>query len=195
MFRGPVIPGTSVPTHSFASCFDDGQGFFGSAMGGEDGFGFGCPCEGLRVLVAMIDPFMDRGFEFRDIMEDAASDALARDLGEEPLNEIEPRAGCWREVQLETLVPGEPPLHILCLVSGVIIDDEMQIETGGRLAVDLPEERQEFVRPVARQTFTDDLAGRHIERGEERRRAVALVVIVPARPFFRGRPGCVRSSA
>jgi hypothetical protein len=27
------------------------------------------------------------------------------------------------------------------------VDDEMQIEADGRFAVDLPEERQEFVRP------------------------------------------------
>ncbi len=122
---------------------------------------------------------MDRVFKFRDIMENASSDALACDLGEEPLDEIEPRAGCWGEVELETLVPGEPALHFLCLVRGVIVDDEMQIETGRRLAVDLPEERQELVCPVARQAFADDPAGRHIERGEERRRAVALILIRP----------------
>jgi hypothetical protein len=29
----------SVPTHAFASCFDYGQAFLGSAMGGENGFG------------------------------------------------------------------------------------------------------------------------------------------------------------
>src|ERR1700730_1063397 len=125
----------------------------------------------------MLDPFVDRGFEFRDIVEDASADALARDLGEEPLDEIEPRTGCRREMQLETLVPGEPALHLLCLVRGVIVDDQMQIEMGGRLAVDLPQERQEFVRPVAWQTFADDLASRHIKRGEERCRAVALVVV------------------
>ncbi len=152
---GRCVGDASVPTHSFASCFDDGQCFFGPAMRGEDGFSFGDPCEGLRVLVAMLDPFVDRGFEFRDIVEVASADALARDLGEEPLDEIEPRAGCRREVQLETLVPGEPALHLLCLVRGVIVDDQMQIETGGRLAVDLPQKRQEFVRPVARQTFAD----------------------------------------
>ena len=127
-------------------------------MGGEDGFGLGYPCEGLWVLVAMLNPFVDQVFKFCDITEDASSDALARDLGEEPLDEIEPRAGCWREVELETLVSGEPALHLLCLVCGVIVDDEMQIETGRRLAIDLPEERQEFVRPVARQAFADDLA-------------------------------------
>ncbi len=42
-------------------------------MGGEDGFG--CPCEGLWVLVAMLDPCVDRGFKFHDIMENAAPDA------------------------------------------------------------------------------------------------------------------------
>ena len=41
-------------------------------------------------------------------------------------------------MELETLMPGEPALHLLCLVRGVIVDDEMQIETGRRLAVDLP---------------------------------------------------------
>src|SRR6202035_5279008 len=114
----------------------------------------------------MLDPFVDRCFEFRDIVEDASADALARDLGEEPLDEIEPRTGCRREMQLETLVPGEPALHLLCLVRGVIVDDQMQIEMGGRLAADLPQERQEFVRPVAWQTFADDLASRHIKRGD-----------------------------
>ena len=56
----------------------------GSAMGNEDGFGFGCPFEWIRVLVTMLNPFVDRGFKFHDIMENASSDALARDFGEEP---------------------------------------------------------------------------------------------------------------
>ena len=60
-------------------------------------------------MVTMLNLFVDRVFKFRDITEDASSDALACDLGEEP---IEPRAGCWREVELETLVSGEPALHL-----------------------------------------------------------------------------------
>jgi hypothetical protein len=42
----------------------------------------------------MLNPFVDRVFKFRYIMENASSDALARDLGEEPLDEVEPGAGC-----------------------------------------------------------------------------------------------------
>ena len=84
------------------------------------------------------------------LLEVASSDALARDLGEESFHEIEPGTGCWREVQLETFVPARASALPLCLVRGIIIDDEMQIETCRRLAIDLFEERQEFVCPVAR---------------------------------------------
>src|SRR6202035_627880 len=40
----------------------------------------------------------------------------------------------------------------------------MQIEMGGGLAIDLLEEDQELVCPMAGQTFTDDFAGRDVER-------------------------------
>ena len=53
----------------------------------------------------------------------------------------------------------------------------MQIEIGRRLPVDLLEERQELLGAMARQAFADDLAGRHVERGEQRGGAVALVVV------------------
>jgi len=51
--------------------------------------------------------------------------------------------------------------------------------------------------PVALHATADDLAVQHVEGGEQRGRAVALVVVrlVPARPRFMGKPGCVRSSA
>jgi hypothetical protein len=96
----------SVPTHSFAFCFDYGQGFLGSV---------GCPCEELRVLVRCS---IHSWIASSSSVTLRASDALTRDLGEEPLDE--PRAGCSREVKLETLTPGEPAFHPLCLVRGVI---------------------------------------------------------------------------
>ena len=53
----------------------------------------------------------------------------------------------------------------------------MQIEMGGGLAIDLLEEGQEFVCPMAGQTFADDFAGRDVERRKQRRGAVALLVM------------------
>jgi hypothetical protein len=85
----------------------------------------------------------------REGQENGAPDALARDLGEAPLDAVEPRAGCGRDVELETLGPGEPALHLSCLLR-VIVDDEGQIETDRRLAADFPAKRQEYGSSVAR---------------------------------------------
>src|SRR3984893_7756155 len=53
----------------------------------------------------------------------------------------------------------------------------MQIEMGGGLACNLLEEGQELVCPMANQTFADDFAGRDVERGKQRRGAVALIIM------------------
>jgi hypothetical protein len=70
----------------------------------ENGFGSGGPRERFRIVVSMLNPFVDRGFEFRDVVENASPYTLSGDFGEEPLDEVEPGAGCWREVQDEAFV-------------------------------------------------------------------------------------------
>ena len=80
-------------------------------------------------------------------------------------------------VQREAFVPRQPALHGRGLVGGVVVDDQMQIEIGGSLAVDLFEEVQELLGPMAGQAFADDRASRDIESRKERRGAVALVIM------------------
>jgi hypothetical protein len=116
-------------THSFASRFD--ECFFGLAVLDEDGFGTCRPCEGLRVLVSMLDPFSDRPLELGNIAEGSSPYTLSNDFGEQTFDQVEPGAGCRREVQLEALMSRQPVLHGRCFVSGVIIEDELQIEMGG----------------------------------------------------------------
>jgi len=62
-------------------------------------------------------------------------------------------------------------------VRGVAVGDQMQRLVLGRLAVDLPEELQPLAVGVARLALTDDLTIEHVERGEQRGRAIALVVV------------------
>jgi hypothetical protein len=165
----------SVLTQSFASRY--GENFFGSAVLDENGFGSGGPCERFRILVSMLNPFVDCGFEFRDVVENTSPYTLSGDFGEEPLDEVEPGAGRPCEVQDEAFVSCQPALHSRCLVGGVVVEDQMQIEMGGGLAIDRLEEGQELVCPMAGQTFADDFAGRDVERGKERRGAVALIIM------------------
>jgi hypothetical protein len=63
------------------------------------------------------------------------------------------------------------------LVRGVVVDDQMQFPPGRRLAVDLVEEADEFLMPVAGHALADDAALQHVEGGEQGRRAVTLVVV------------------
>ena len=116
-------------------------------------------------------------------------------------------------MQLEARMLGEPGPDRLGLVGRIVVEDEMQIEVGGRLAVDGFEKARELLGPMAGEAFADDgtglevghvLAGHHEgrkqRRGARKRSSsrplrLSSCVMVAARPFFRGRPGCVRSRA
>lgn len=80
---------------------------------------------------------------------------------------------------------------------GVVVGDEMNLFIRRCLSVDEVEESNPFFMRVSRLARPDDLPIKNGQAGEERRRSVpfVIVVMVPARPRFIGRPGCVRSSA
>ena len=71
---------------------------------------------------------------------------------------VEPARGCRGEVQVEPLVPVEPPLHFGVLVSGVVVQDQMNPEAFGHFPVDGAQERQELLVPMPRQALADHLA-------------------------------------
>src|SRR5674536_395989 len=100
-------------------------------------------------------------------------------------------------MQVEARVFGEPGGHVGVLVGGVVVQDQMHGQAGGDLPVDAPEELEELLVPMVGQALADDDTGEHVQRGEQGGRAVAFVVVVmvPARPFFIGSEGWVRSSA
>jgi hypothetical protein len=93
------------------------------------------PDEGLGVGIVVVQVFDNGALELRDALEGAAADAISSDLGEEPLNHIEPggRGGC--EVQMEAGVRFDPALYSWGLVSGIVVYDEMEIETSGGLLI------------------------------------------------------------
>src|ERR1700682_3229279 len=139
--------------------------------------GFGGPLEGLRFGVALGEPGLDGSLEFGDALEYAAASWLAGDPGEQPFDELDPGRRCWREVHLEARMLGEPGLHFLGLVGLVIVADRMHVEVLGYGPVDLFQEADELLGAVTRQALADDLAGLHIECRQQRRRAIAFVVL------------------
>ena len=79
-------------------------------------------------------------------------------------------------MHVESRMPGQPRLHRGVFVCGVVVGDQMQRLVLGRLAVDLPEELQPFGVGVALLALADDLSVKHVERSEQRGRAIAFVV-------------------
>jgi len=80
--------------------------------------------------------FYDSPLKVGDALENAAADTLSGDLGEKALDHIEPGSRGRRKVQMEAGMRFDPTLHRRGLVSGVVVDNEMEIETGGSLLID-----------------------------------------------------------
>ena len=63
------------------------------------------------------------------------------------------------------------------LMRGVIVDDQMHFALGRGLAVDLVEEADELLMPVAAHALADDLAVEEVEGGDQGRGAVTCVIM------------------
>ena len=59
--------------------------------GGDDFVWVSGPCEGLWVIVGLVEEPADGGLKFADGSEDAAFEAASGELGEESFDGIEPR--------------------------------------------------------------------------------------------------------
>jgi len=63
------------------------------------------------------------------------------------------------------------------LVGGIVIDDQVQGEIGQSMVVDLLKKAQGLAGAMARHARPDHLAVKHVQRCEQSRRAVLLVVV------------------
>ena len=62
-------------------------------------------------------------------------------------------------------------------MGGVVVEDQVKVEIGRRLLVDLLEEGAGIPAGDGAGTVADDRAGEHVERREQRGGAVTLVVV------------------
>ena len=136
----------------------------------------------------MLDVLGNGLLEFVHACEAVAPDAVLGDVAEEPLDHVEPGGAGGREVHDEARVFDEPGLHVGMLMGRVVVDDQVQRQLLGCLAVDEAQELEPFVMPVTLLAHRDDGAVEGVERSKERRRANALVVMGhgPGAPALHG---------
>ena len=80
----------------------------------------------------------------------------------------------------------EPGPHFRVLVGCVVVEHQMDIERGGDISLDVAQEREELLVAVAMLAFGHDRAGGDVQGGEQRRGAVADVVV--GHPFNVAQP-------
>ena len=104
--------------------------------GGDDFVGIGRPCEGLRVCVGLSHEAVDGGLEIDDGVEDTALQSTPAELGEEPLDGVEPGARGWCEVEDETRMAVEPDANARMLVGGIVVENDVDDLTDRNLRLD-----------------------------------------------------------
>ena len=94
----------------------------------EDGVSCGSPFKGLTIFVVRSNEVVDTLNELFDAGERAAADSFVSNQGEEALNLIQPRAVCRDEVHVPTRACCQPRLDLRMTVSGVVVNDAMDVE-------------------------------------------------------------------
>jgi hypothetical protein len=131
----------------------------------------------LVMTFLMVQILFDGGDQLRHAAKAAAADTYVGDFAEPPLHQAQPGTRSRDEVLLEPWMLPEPRLHAWVLVGRVVVHDDMQREFGRSLDVDLLEETDELLMPMARHAVANHLAVEHAEGRKQGGRAVAPVVV------------------
>jgi hypothetical protein len=112
-------------------------------------------------------------------VERALHESTVRQLREPPLDEVEPGRARRRELHVPTgsLWVRQPLDHRLGLVRGVVVEHDVDVESGIDVQVDEPKEVHHLLGRVSGLGVAEDLSCPHVHRGEQVRRAVALVAV------------------
>ena len=129
------------------------------------------------MLVVLGDVAVDGGLEVDERAEDPALEPASGEGREEALHGVEPGCAGGGEVEGPAGVADEPGAHLGVLVGGIVVDHGVNHLPGRHRGLDLVEEADELLMPVALHVAADHRAVQHVQRGEQRRRAVPDVVV------------------
>ena len=98
----------------------------------------------LVICRALVEIFANRAQQGGHTLERAAAQSGSCDLGEPPLDEIEPRTAGRCEMQVHARMSSEPAAHRWTLVCARVVDDQMEIQTRRRFPIEPLEKGDEL---------------------------------------------------
>ena len=124
---------------------------------------------------------MNEEIDFRGQVPDAPKgappDRLLGDDVEPNLDLVQPGGVGRCQVDMETRMRGQPAPDPGVLVSGVVVDDQVDLEVSRDVGVDVLQEAEKLLVTMPLFALGEDLAGNDIERGKEGQGAVPDVVV------------------
>ena len=133
--------------------------------------------EWLGRFVVGPDVTLDGVFEISDGFEDAPAYFPAGDRGEEPLDRVEPRRRCRGEMKCPSRMISDPGEDVGVFVGGVIVGDGMDDLSGGDSSFDSVQKLDKLLMSMLFHAAPYDGSVQDVERGEQRCRAVAFVIV------------------
>ena len=135
------------------------------------------PLKRLAVGVVVGDELIDALHELFDAGERAAPDRFVGDQCKKALDLVQPGAVGRDEVHVPARSAGQPGLDLRMAVGGVVVHNAVDVQLGLHGRVNLAQERQEFLMPVARLASSQHGPIEHVQCRKQCGRAMALVVM------------------
>src|SRR3954462_9790391 len=112
------------------------------------------PDVSLRGEVALGEVTIDGGSECGHASEALVPDSVFGEIAKEPLDQIHPGTGSWREMDdhpieavtrsIPRIAPFQPRFDVRMLVGAIVIDDEVKGDIARHFPIELLEEREPF---------------------------------------------------
>src|SRR5579863_6356952 len=119
----------------------------------------------------------DLGDQFPDTAEGSATDGFLRNDVEPDFYLVEPGRIGRGKVNVVTGTCGQPPPDAGVLVSGIVIDDQVHVESGGDTGVQMPKKLDELLVAMTTLALTHHGSGDGVEGRKQCGRAVSQVVV------------------
>jgi len=123
------------------------------------------------------DILVDLVHQFAHALERTAPDGLLGDQCEPALNLVEPACVGRGVVYVEAGMPRQPRFDPRMLVGAVVVGDQMDRKPERHIALEVIKKGAKFLVPMARLALGDDRTVEHVERREQRGRAMPIVVV------------------
>src|SRR5438876_3059815 len=116
----------------------------------------GRPDERLWVLVPRCQKLIDRSLQVRHAHKATASDGLVCQFSEPALDQVQPARAGRDEVANEAWMLFQPSLHVRLFMSSIVVHDQMELESRGKLPIQPAQESQPLLMAMPGVAFTDD---------------------------------------